>query len=106
MLVIQLVGGGSVAFPLSRIGSFSTSRVRSAGSSVYDVRVEDRGASIAWPDVEIDFSVAEMVPEYLGIRTAVAAARRAGSVASKAKATAARANGSRGGRPRKKPLAA
>ena len=101
MLQIRLVGGNFVAFPLSRIRSFSPARVRAVGDAVRSVKVEDRGATIAWPDLDIDFSVAEMVPEYLGITTARAAARRAGSVASALKAASARANGTKGGRPRK-----
>jgi hypothetical protein len=44
---------------------------------VFNVKVEDRGASIVRPSLDIDFSVAEMLPEYVGITTARAAARRA-----------------------------
>ena len=98
---VHLAGGTSVAFPLSRIKSFSSSRVRAAKDAVFNVRVEDRGATIAWPEIDIDFSVAEMLPEYLGISTIKATARRAGSVSSPAKAAAARVNGTKGGRPRK-----
>lgn len=100
-LHIRLVGGTSIAFPLSRIKSFTPGHVRAAGDAVMAVQVEDRGATIAWPELDVDFSVAEMVPEYLGITTARAAARRVGSIASTAKSAAARANGVKGGRPRK-----
>jgi hypothetical protein len=102
MLHVRLVGGSRLAFPLSRIKSFTPARIRVAGSALYAVKVEDRGASISWPDLDIDFSVVEMLPKYLGITTARESARRAGSVASPAKAVAARANGAKGGRPRKK----
>jgi len=105
VLTVRLVGGTSVAFPVSRVRGIAAARSRSA-ESVFDVRVEDRGASIVWPNLDIDFSVAEMLPEYLGISTARAAARRAGSVASPKKAAAARANGTKGGRPARKPAAA
>jgi hypothetical protein len=105
ILTVRLVGGISVAFPVSRIRGITAARSRSA-DSIFDVKVQDRGASIAWPNLDIDFSVAEMLPEYLGITTAQAAARRAGSVASPSKAAAARANGTKGGRPTRKQVAA
>jgi hypothetical protein len=101
MLEIRLVGGGLVAFPLSRIKGFTSSRLRTAAKSVFDVRLEERGAAIAWPELDIDFSVAEMVPYLLGITTASESARRAGRATSEAKSAAARSNGARGGRPRK-----
>ena len=105
ILTVRLVGGTSVAFPVSRVRGIRAARSRSA-ESVFDVKVEDRGASIVWPSLDIDFSVAEMLPEYLGITTARAAARRAGRVASPEKAAASRANGMKGGRPTRKPTAA
>ena len=96
VLTVRLVGGTSVAFPVSRVRGIRAARSRSA-DSVFDVKVEDRGASIVWPSLDIDFSVAGMLPEYLGITTVRAAARRAGSVRSPTKAAAARANGMKGG---------
>jgi hypothetical protein len=101
MLQIRLVGGGLVAFPLSRIKGFTAGRLRTGGKSLFDVRIEERGAAIAWPELEIDFSVAEMVPYLLGITTASESARRAGRATSEAKSAAARSNGARGGRPRR-----
>jgi len=101
MLNIQLVGSSVVAFPLSRIGGFTASHLRLPPEAVFDVRIEDRGGSIAWPRLDINFSVAEMIPYLLGITTSSDSARRAGSVISEAKSAAARSNGARGGRPRK-----
>ena len=105
ILTVQLTGGSSVAFPVSRVRGMNAARYRTTGGTVFDVKVEDRGATIAWPHFDIDFSVAEMLPEYLGITTAQAVARRAGSVASPRKAAAAKANGARGGRPKQKAAA-
>jgi hypothetical protein len=106
MLNIRLVGGSVVAFPLSHIKGFTPSRLRAALPAVFAVRVEERGGAIAWPELDIDFSVAEMVPYLLGITTASESARRAGSATSDAKTAAARSNGARGGRPRKATAAA
>lgn len=78
-----------------------SARVRAAGDGVLEVTVEDRGATIVWPKLDIDFSVAEMLPEYLGIVTLRASARRAGKATSQAKTLAARVNGANGGGPRK-----
>jgi hypothetical protein len=100
-LRIQLVGGATVAFPLSRIRGFTQSRLRAPAKAVFNVAVQERGAAIAWPELDIDFSVAEMVPYVLGITTSSEIARRAGSATSEAKSAAARSNGARGGRPRK-----
>lgn len=100
-LRIVLVGGNAVEFPLARVKSFTPARIRAAGERVQDVRVEDRGLTIAWPSISVDFSVPEMVPHYLGIATVSAVAQRAGRVKSAAKTAAARANGAKGGRPRK-----
>ncbi|MGD1066256.1 MAG: DUF2442 domain-containing protein, partial [Vulcanimicrobiaceae bacterium] len=65
--------------------------------------VEDNGATIEWPDLDVSFSVAEMLPEYLGLSSIVrsSSARKAGSAKSAAKARASRQNGKLGGRPKK-----
>lgn len=95
VLTVALFGGIRVAFPLARIKSFTSARVRAAGDGVLEVTVEDRGATIVWPKLDIDFSVAEMLP-YLGIVTLRASARRAGKATSQAKTLAARVNGAKG----------
>jgi hypothetical protein len=59
-------------------------------------------ATIAGPEYDIDFSIAEMLPEYLGITTASAVARRVGKTVSPRKAAGAKANGAQGGRPKRK----
>jgi hypothetical protein len=97
-----------VSFPVSRIDSFrrrvKARRAATAGSAAFrNVVVEDHGATIDWPELDVSFSVAEMLPEYLGLSGVVrsSAARKAGSAKSSAKARASRENGKLGGRPRK-----
>ncbi len=109
-LVLRLRGKDEIelSFPLSRIGSFrrrvEPRRALDEGSNALEVVVvEDDGGTIEWPDLEVSFSVAEMLPEFLGFGSAVrsTAARKAGAVTTTAKARASRENGKRGGRPRK-----
>jgi hypothetical protein len=103
-LIIVLANGVSVSIPLQLIGSFEKSE-HSVSNAYLNVQVEDDGLSIVWPDLDIDFSVNEMVPEFLGIVTARASAKKAAAKLSPARAAAARANGAKGGRPRKAPHA-
>ncbi|MGH7727811.1 MAG: hypothetical protein ACREM2_03305 [Vulcanimicrobiaceae bacterium] len=108
-LVLRLRGKDDIelSFPLSRIGSFrrraEPRRALAEGSSALEaVVVEDDGGTVEWPHLEVSFSVAEMLPEFLGFGSAVrsAAARKAGNVKTAAKARSSRENGKRGGRPR------
>jgi hypothetical protein len=97
-----------VSFPLSRIDSFrrrATPRraIADRSAMLTNVVVEDDGGTIEWPDLDVSFSVAEMLPEYLGLIGAVrsAVARKAGAAKTPAKARSSRENGKLGGRPRK-----
>jgi hypothetical protein len=97
-----------VSFPLSKIESFRRRAVprraiATRSVALKNVLVEDEGGTIEWPDLDVSFSVAEMLPEYLGLAGAAraSAARKAGTVKSPAKARTSRENGKLGGRPRK-----
>lgn len=105
ILTITMVGGVIVAVPLTRINEVFPNTIPLDDPRIADVRVEDNGSTIEWPKLEVDFSVAEMLPEFMGIVTARAAARKAASTKSEARSATARANGAKGGRPRKKALA-
>ncbi|MBI4543875.1 MAG: DUF2442 domain-containing protein [Gemmatimonadetes bacterium] len=66
-------------------------------------RVELAGEAIRWDELDVDVSVPGLLSELLGPRFSTqASGRLGGKVRSKAKAAAARANGSRGGRRRKR----
>ena len=64
-------------------------------------RVELLGAGygLHWPDLNVDISVAGLLAGIFGTRSYMAGL--AGRAKSEAKAAAARANGAKGGRPRK-----
>jgi len=101
VLTITMVGDVVVALPLARINDVFPNALPISDPRISDVRIEDNGATIEWPKLQIDFSVAEMLPEFMGIVTAKAAARKAGSTKSAARAAAARTNGAKGGRPKR-----
>ncbi|MBV8581616.1 MAG: hypothetical protein JOZ86_13405 [Candidatus Eremiobacteraeota bacterium] len=109
-LVLRLAAAGAeVSFPVARIDSFRrrvAPRRALAGrtAALANVVAADGGSTIEWPDLDVSFSVAEMLPEYLGLSAVVrsASARKAARTKTPARARASRENGKLGGRPRKK----
>lgn len=70
--------------------------------------VTTSGSSILWPDLDFGIGAPALAQLACGLLepSRVEAARRMGSVRSEAKAAAVRANGAKGGRPRKNPVEA
>jgi hypothetical protein len=67
-----------------------------------DVAVSSRGALVIWPEAEVAHSIAHLLAGVFGARWWLREqAAHAGRSTSQAKAAAARANGAKGGRPRK-----
>jgi hypothetical protein len=65
--------------------------------------VEVSGEAVRWDGIDVDVSVPGLLSEMLGPTLSTqAAGRRGGTATSPAKAAASRANGRRGGRPRKR----
>jgi hypothetical protein len=97
-VVLELSTGYGFTFPAERIPGLAhaTAAQRAA------LELSPSGHSILWPTLDADASVPGLIEDALG-RSAVAKAlgRRGGEATSHAKALAARANGARGGRPRK-----
>lgn len=99
-LIIDLTNGCVFAIPTDLIQhvrdmpSEEIAKVRLLGSF---------GSALEWEDADIHFSVAGLVAGHFGSQKYMDSqwASRAGSVTSPAKAAAARANGAKGGRPRK-----
>lgn len=67
------------------------------------VEVLPTGAALRWPSLDADFTIAGLLAGIFGTKAWMAElGRKGGSVTSEAKAAAARTNGAKGGRPRKR----
>jgi hypothetical protein len=98
-VVVDLVNGCFYAFPAALVQDLQ-------GASEDDlagVEVDGLGFNLHWPALDADLYVPALVAGIFGTRAWMARelARIAGRTASAAKASAARANGAKGGRPRK-----
>ena len=97
-LQIELASGVGFRIPVARIQGL----VDVPASIIRTVRIEGRGYGLYWPTLDLDLAVPDLVAGCLGSRTWMTAlARQGGKAATAAKRRASRANGKKGGRPRK-----
>ena len=98
-IVIDLVNGCSYAFPAALAQDLQGARA----ADLAGVQVDGMGFNLHFPPLGADLYVPALVAGIFGTRRWVARelARVAGRATSPAKASAARANGAKGGRPRK-----
>lgn len=97
-VVVDLTSGILFAFPVNRIPALR----RATTAALADVTVSGSGSVLHWEAVDVDLSVAGLLLSAVEPRErARHLASLAGRATSTAKAAAARANGRRGGRPRK-----
>jgi hypothetical protein len=98
-VIIDLVNGCTYAFPTRLVQDLQGARP----DDLVHIEVEGLGLDLYWPALEVDLFVPALVAGIFGTREWMTKelARRAGQVKSTAKAEAARANGAKGGRPRK-----
>src|SRR5207248_5792632 len=97
-IVVSLNTGAEVSFPPSLAqGLRGASR-----AALQDVVIEARGLGLHWPQLDADLYVPALTRGVLGNPQWMATIGRTGGLSrSDAKARAARANGAKGGRPRK-----
>jgi uncharacterized protein DUF2442 len=97
-IVILLNTGVEISFPPSLAqGLGAASR-----AELSDVVIEARGLTLHWPKLDADFYVPALARGILGNREWMMRIGRTGGLSkSEAKVRAARANGAKGGRPRK-----
>lgn len=98
-VVVDLVNGCTYAFP----AQFVQDLQEAGPDDLADVQVDGVGFNLRWPALDVDLYVPALVAGIFGTRDWMAKemARQAGQARSPAKAAAARANGLKGGRPRK-----
>ncbi len=90
--------GGSMMIPRHIIPG-----LKSEYASDEPITISPAGDALSWPSVGIDVYVPGLVERAFGTRLfAAATGRQGGRRRSKAKAAAAKANGAKGGRPRKR----
>ena len=99
-VVIDLTNGCAYAFPAALVQDLQGA----ADDDLADVQVDGMGFNLHWPALDADLYVPALVSGIFGTREWMGRelARRAGQATSPAKAAAARTNGAKGGRPRKR----
>jgi hypothetical protein len=92
-------GGGSMSIPRTMVPGLA----RASASNLDGVRLSPAGDALFWPSLDVDVYVPGLVERAFGTRLfAASTGRRGGRRRSKAKTAAAKANGAKGGRPRKR----
>lgn len=98
LLVVDLTNGCTFAFPARRVEELESA----SDAEIAEVEVAGAGFGLHWPSRDADLSLSGLMHGVFGTKAWMSElARRAGRTTSPAKAAAARANGAKGGRPRK-----
>ena len=98
-IVVDLADGCAYAFPAARVQEL----IGASEADLSQVEIDGAGFNLHWPLIDVDLYVPALVSGLFGTRAWMASelARVAGRARSSMKAAAARANGAKGGRPRK-----
>jgi hypothetical protein len=98
-VVVDLTNGCSYAFPAQLVQDLQGA----AEDDLVTVAVDGMGFNLHWPALDVDLFVPALLAGVFGTRAWMARelARVGGQARSAAKTKAARANGAKGGRPRK-----
>ena len=98
LIVVELENGASFAFPPHLAQGLADARA----ADLAQIEITPQGTGLHWPRLDADLTVDGLLAGVFGSRSWMRAhAARAGSAKSPAKTLAARANGAKGGRPRK-----
>ena len=95
-VIVELTNGCTFAFPVSLVEGLADAD----DAELAEVEPLGDGYGLHWERLDVDYSVQGLLAGVFG--AAAWMARRAGRATSPAKADAARANGAKGGRPRKR----
>jgi hypothetical protein len=97
-VVVELANGSSFAFP----PDLAQGLARARPAELAEIEISPMGTGLHWPRLDADLSVEGLLAGVFGSRAWMRQhAARAGSATSPQKTLAARANGAKGGRPRK-----
>ncbi|MGN7751633.1 DUF2442 domain-containing protein [Sinorhizobium sp. 22678] len=94
-IVVELTNGCTFAFPPRLAQGLEDG----SSDQLAAVEILGQGYGLHWEALDVDLSIPGLLAGIFGTKAYMA--RRAGQVTSPAKAAAARANGAKGGRPRK-----
>lgn len=94
-IMVDLVNGATFAFP----PHLAQGLEEATPDELAEIEISGAGYGLHWPRLDVDLAVPALLNGIFG--TAKWMARQAGQATSPAKAAAARANGAKGGRPRK-----
>ena len=97
-ILVDLTNGCTFAFPARRVQELESA----SDAEIAEVEIAGAGFALHWPARDADLSLSGLMHGAFGTKAWMTElARRAGRTTSPAKAAAARANGAKGGRPRK-----
>lgn len=97
-IVVELKSGAAFAIPVDHLDELDGAD----GAILAEVEPVSGGEGLAWNALDVHISVPGILATMLGPELVRAFARRGGSATSERKAAAARENGRKGGRPRKR----
>ena len=98
-IVVDLSNGSVFAFPPALAEGLSDA----SDEALAEVEVLGLGSGLRWDKIDVDLHIPSLLAGIFGTRAWLA--RQGGAARSAAKAASARANGAKGGRPRKTPAA-
>ena len=97
-IVVDLINGSSFSFPPQLAQGLANARP----AELADIEISPYGIGLHWPQLDADLTVEGLLAGLFGSRSWMRQhAVKAGSVRSEAKTQAAKANGAKGGCPRK-----
>jgi hypothetical protein len=95
LVIVELANGSVFGFP----PRLAQGLEKATDTQLEDIEILGSGYGLHWEALDVDLSVPGILAGIFGTRAYMA--RRAGQTKSPAKSAAARANGAKGGRPRK-----